>query len=121
MSKLTATTTVAKTFVKQFVAFVNGDDAEVKAAGAHRQALAAVSSSISQLEGDLVDKEITLTDKIEARAAARVNSGEPIKDRPKYVSNLIQAHDAVKAAEEALANHIETIAFLKAELVELGA
>ena len=121
MSKSAQATAVLSSFGKQFVAFVKGDDAEVKAAAAHRQALAAVNASISQLEGDLVDKELTVVDKNEHLAGARVNFGEAIKDRPEYIRILIASKEAVNTAEEELAEHLRTIDFLKAELKLLQA
>jgi hypothetical protein len=103
-------------FVKSFVAIIKGDDAEVKAQKAYRQAVSGLKSQINSLEGDTVNYEDKLQDAKEAQAVARVNNGEPITNRDHYVKTLINAKNGVTDAEEALEVHIAKIEFLKEEL-----
>lgn len=108
-----------KSFVKQFVATVKGDDVTVKAEKAFRQASSALKSQISALEGDTINLEDKVTDNKEAQSLARINSGIPIADRENYVSRLLGAKNKVTEAEETLGTHLAKIDFLKSELAAL--
>lgn len=108
-------------FVRQFVAAVKGDNVEVLAQKALRQADSALKTQISSLEGDTIAKEDRVTDVKEAQEAARINRGQPITDRNAYVRNLLDAKNNVTLAEEDLKTHKEKIAFLKGELDALNA
>jgi chromosome segregation ATPase len=108
-------------FVKSFVAIIKGDDAQVKAEKAYRQALSGLKSQINSLDGDTVNFEDKLQDAKEAQAIARVNNGQPIANRDEYVRNLISAKNRVTEAEEALDTHKAKITFLKEELAALEA
>jgi len=109
----------AESFIKQFVAFVKGDDAEVLAQKALRSADSALTSHIAIAKGDLVSKEDAVESAQEALASARVNGGAPIVDRDQYVRNLINAKNALIDAEEALEAHQEMIEFLEENLASL--
>lgn len=106
-------------FVKQFVAIIKGDDAEVSAQKAWRQAQSGLKTHIASLEGDTIKFEDNVTDAQENLAAARVNSGQPISNRDNYVSSLVAARNRVTAATKAHTDHLAMIAFLKEELVAL--
>lgn len=108
-----------KSFVKQFVKAVQGDDNGVLAEKAFRQASSALKSQISSLEGDTINLEDRVTDAKEAQATSRINGGKPITDRNSYVSNLIYSKNNVVDAEKALKTHVEKISFLKSELSAL--
>jgi len=108
-------------FVKSFVAIIKGDDAEVKAQKAYRQAVSGLKSQINSLEGDTISFEDRVTDAQEYQSKMRVNNGQPIDNRDTYVKNLINAKNNVTEAEEALATHKAKIDFLKGELEALEA
>lgn len=110
-----------KSFVKQFVAQVKGEDAEAQAFKALRQADSALKSQIPSLEGDTVNFEDAVAVAEEAQVLARVNKGQPITDRNYYVESLLRAKNAVVAAQEKLKTHKAKIDFLKSELALLDA
>lgn len=110
-----------KSFVKSFIALVQGDDTTVLAEKVYRQANSALKTQISSLEGDTVTFEEAVTDAKEALGKSRLNNGNPIEavNRNSYVANLISARNRVVTAEETLEAHLEKLDFLKNELVEL--
>lgn len=110
-----------KSFVRQFVAAVVGDDSTAKAEKAFRQADSALKTQIAALKGDVINQEDAVTDALEAQAQARINGGNPITNRDAYVSNLLNAKNAVTKAEDALAKHNAKIEFLQGELDALTA
>lgn len=109
-----------KSFVKQFVAKLSGDDNEALAQKALRQADSALKTQISNLTGDIINYEDALEAAKEAQASARVNDGKIISDRETYVENLLEAKNDVTEAEEALETHRAKIAFLQGELEALS-
>jgi hypothetical protein len=117
------TTATMKSFIKGFVALVQGDTAEVLAQKVFRQVQSALNTQIAIMTGDQVAKEEAVTDAIERYEKARLNNGRELhsSDRTAYVKNLVSAHNAVKEAEEALNTHKETLQFLKDELKTLEA
>lgn len=116
-----STTTTVKSWVKQFIAVVKGDDAEVTAQKVFRQADSALKTQINSLEGDSIVFEDAVTEAKEKLALARLNNGKTIADRNQYVQNLLNAKNAVTEAEEALENHKVKIEFLKEEQKNLSA
>jgi hypothetical protein len=119
MSK--SNTTVVKSFVKQFAALLQGDTAEVTAQKVFRQVQSSLNTQIAVMNGDLVAKEDAVTDAREELDKARLNYGRELasSDRTAYVRNLITKKNAVESAQEALDTHLETLDFLKRELVRL--
>lgn len=109
-----------KSFVKQFVAVVKGDDAEAQGQKVLRQADSALQSQVASLNGDTITLEDSVTSAKEALDLARVNNGQVIIDRSYYVRNLLNAKNKVTEAEEALKSHKEKIAFLESELKALS-
>src|SRR6185369_5250531 len=95
-----------KSFVKQFVATVKGDDAEAKAQKTLRQADSALQSQIASLTGDTITLEDAVTAAKERQDLARVNNGTAISSRESYVRGLLNAKNDVTSAEEALKTHI---------------
>ena len=115
------TTVVVKSFVKQFAALLQGDTAEVTAQKVFRQVQSSLNTQIAVMNGDLVAKEDAVTDAKEELDRARLNYGKELasSDRTAYVRNLINKKNAVESAQEALDTHLETLDFLKGELVRL--
>lgn len=101
-----------KNFVSNFVQFKQGDNAQQLAEKTLRQADSALTSQISSLEGDTVQKEDALTDAQEALQLAVINHGKPITDRHQYIENLLSAQNTVTRAEESLDAHKAKIEFL---------
>ena len=113
--------TTTNSFVKQFIALVKGDEAEVKALKIWRQAESAFKVQIAALGGDLIRKEDSVSQAEETLAKKLVNNGNEIADRDQYISNLIQAKENLRQAEKQLAAHKETIAFLEEQYALLKA
>lgn len=108
-------------FIKQFIAVVQGDTAEATAQKVLRQADSALSTQLNNLKGDLVDKEGALQDAKDNLALARLNDGKdlPGSERPRYVERLFKAKNAVTLAEEDLEKHKAKIEFIESELKSL--
>lgn len=113
--------TTTNSFVKQFIALVKGDEAEVKALKIWRQAESAFKVQIAALGGDLIRKEDAVSQTEEQLSKALVNNGSEITDRDRYIANLISAKESLKQAEKQLTAHKETIAFLEEQYALLKA
>ena len=113
--------TKLNSFVNQFAAIIKGDNAEVQAAKAWRSAESALKVQIASLGGDLIRKEDAVERANEVLAKARVNDGNQITDRDRYIANLISAKESLTAAEKQLEAHQKTIAFLEEEYANLKA
>ena len=111
--------TVLNSFCKEFIAKVKGDDVEARAEKVWRQANSALKSSISSMEGDLIEKEDRVTTAQENLMDARINAGNTIADRGYYISKLIEAEEKVRNAQKQLDAHIATITFLKEQYESL--
>ena len=108
-----------KSFVRQFVKAVQGDDASAKAEKAFRQASSALKSQVSSLEGDTINLEDRVTEAKESQENARINGEEAITNRNAYVEGLISSKNKVVEAQKVLKQHLEKIEFLKSELASL--
>ena len=111
-----STSVKTKTFVKQFVALVKGDEAEATAAKVQRKAEAAIEARLAALKGHLVDAEQKVSDSEEALVNARMNGGKQIDNREHYVDNLINATQQIESTKVNLDNIKHTITMLTAEL-----
>lgn len=109
-----------KSFVKQFVATVTGDDVTAKAEKAFRQSESALKSQIASLNGDTINLEDRVEDAKSKLELAKINSGNPISDRDDYIAHLLTAKNAVTSAENALETHKKKIAFLQETLEDLS-
>jgi tetratricopeptide (TPR) repeat protein len=107
-------------FIKQFVALVQGDDATVQAEKAYRSASAALTAHIAVAKADLLGHQEEVEKAKETLTEARLNSGKVISNRDNYVDALVNAKNALLKAEDALEAHEEYIAFLEAELEVLN-
>jgi len=102
-----------KSFVKEIVALLKGDDAEATGQKVLRQADSAFKTQIASLTGDTIALEDRLEDAKEALRLARLNSGQLIGDRNAYIRGLLQAQNVIVDAEEALEAHNNKLAFLR--------
>jgi hypothetical protein len=102
-------------FVREFVARVTGDDTKATALKSLRSANSALDVHISNMTGDLIVLEDAVEEAKENLVKARINNVEVVKDRARYINNLIRAKKDLQEAEEELADHIETLNFLKEE------
>jgi len=114
-------TVTVKSFVKSFVALVQGDSAEAQAQKTFRQVQSALNTQIAVMTGDLVSKEEAVSDAQEAFGKAVINNGRELSsgDRTGYVRNLISAKNSVSNAQGELDEHKETLQFLKDQLASL--
>ena len=110
-----------KSFVKEVVAIISGDNAEATGQKILRQADSALKTQIASLNGDTISLEDKVEDAKEALRLARVNNGKLITDRNEYVRNLLNAKNALTDAEEAFEIHLEKIAFLQEQYDSLDA
>lgn len=99
-------------FIKQIVALIKGDDAEVKALKIQKQADSACKIELAILEGKTIDLEGKIETAKENLDLARVNYGELIEDRTQYVRNLFIAKNNLIKAENDLVQHLDNLAFL---------
>lgn len=102
-----------KSFVKEVVAILKGDDAEATAQKILRQADSAFKTQIASLTGDTIALEDRLEDAKENLRLSRLNNGLPITDRNSYIRSLLDAKNLVTSSEEALEAHIAKLDFLK--------
>lgn len=109
-----------KSIVKQVVAQLKGDDAEVIAQKIYRQADSALKTHIANMKGNLIEAEDRAETASEHAKSALSNHAQLITDRTKYVDNLLSADADLKLANEELAYLKETINFLEEKLVELN-
>lgn len=109
-----------KSIVKQVIAQLKGDDAEVIGQKIYRQADSALKTHIANLRGNLIEAEDRAETAAEHAKSALSNHAQPITDRTLYVDNLLSADADLKLATEELAYLKETIAFLEGKLVELN-
>jgi hypothetical protein len=102
-----------KSFVKEVVAIIQGDNAEATGQRILRQADSAFKTQIASLTGDTIALEDKLEDAKEALRMARLNNAQLIGDRNYYIRNLLQAQNVIVDAEEALEAHNNKLAFLR--------
>ncbi len=102
-----------KSFVKEIVALLKGDDAEATGQKVLRQADSAFKTQIASLTGDTIALEDRLEDAKEALRLARLNNGQLIGDRNSYIRLLLHAQNLIVDAEEALEAHNNKLAFLR--------
>jgi hypothetical protein len=101
-----------KSFVKEVVALLKGDDNEATAQKILRQADSAFKTQIASLTGDTIALEDKVEEVKEALRLARLNNGSPISDRNSYIRNLLEAKNRLSTAEEALEEHLAKLSFL---------
>lgn len=106
-------------FVNQFVAMVKGDDVQVEAEKAWRNAESALKVQIASKEGDTIRFEDAVSEAQEVLNKARVNNGAMIHDRDAYIRNLVEAKNHLTDAEENLEFHLKTLNFLREEYENL--
>jgi chromosome segregation ATPase len=111
-----STTVKLKSFVKEFVAMVKGDEAEAIGEKVRRKAEAGVETRLSSLKGHIVECEQYIEESEENLKHVRLNNGNPIKDMVTYVDNLIMAHKKVDEAKAKLEDVKHTIEVLQKEL-----
>jgi len=102
-----------KSFVKEVVAIIQGDNAEATGQRILRQADSAFKTQIASLTGDTIALEDKLEDAKEALRMARLNNAQLIGDRNYYIKSLLQAQNLIVDAEEALEAHNHKLAFLR--------
>lgn len=109
-----------KSFVKQFVATVTGDDVTAKAEKAFRQSESALKSQIASLTGDTINLEDKVEDAKAKLDLAMINNGNPIENRENYISELLRSKNNVTSAEATLETHNKKISFLQETLTALS-
>jgi hypothetical protein len=102
-----------KSFVKEIVALLKGDDAEATGQKVLRQADSAFKTQIASLTGDTIALEDRLEDAKENLRLTRLNFGLQITDRNTYIRCLLDAKNLLTSSEEALEAHIAKLDFLR--------
>jgi hypothetical protein len=102
-----------KSFVKEIVALLKGDDAEATGQKVLRQADSAFKTQIASLTGDTIALEDRLEDAKENLRLTRLNFGLQITDRNSYIRSLLDAKNLLTSSEEALEAHIAKLDFLR--------
>lgn len=112
-----------KSFIRQFVAYVQGDDATQLAEKVYRKSSTALSAQIASLESQTVDLEDVITEKEEELLSAIHNNGKEItgeNGKQEYIKSILRAKQLLETAKETLSSHQETVAFLKTTLEEIN-
>lgn len=107
-------------YVKLFMSFIKGDEAEVTAIKNQAKAMALIKAQIAQkeakrlsLEEDVVDAETNLVN-------ARLNDGTLISKNPdEYLKKLVSAQEMLDYKKELLQHLDKEIDFFKKELEEI--
>jgi hypothetical protein len=102
-----------KSFVKEIVALLKGDDAEATGQKVLRQADSAFKTQIASLTGDTIALEDRLEDAKENLRLTRLNFGLQITDRNSYIRSLLDAKNLLTSTEEALEAHNAKLDFLR--------
>lgn len=103
----------SKNFVQAVEAKLKGEDASTVAKKIQKQADSAFKAHIASLTGDTIALEDAVESAQEALDNARINNAQTISNRNQYVQNLVAAKNNLTAAEKALKDHKDTIAFLE--------
>jgi len=109
-----------KSFVKQIVALLKGDDAEQTAQKVMRQADSAFKTQIATLTGDTIGLEDAVENANEKLALSKVNNGVLIADRNQYIRNILEAKNNLTICEDNLKLHLEKIDFLETQHASLN-
>lgn len=109
-----------KSFIKEVVARVAGDQAEVVAQKNYRKATSAVKSQIAALQAKEVDDEAAVEQANENLENAKFPV-TPITDNKTYVSSIKRYQDNVDAAAQALEDTRSSIAYFQALLEDFDA
>lgn len=108
-------------YVKLFIAFVKGDEAEATAIKNQAKAIALIKAQIAQKEA----KRLSLVEDVSEMETnlvnARLNGGELIgKNADLYLSNLVNAYEKLDSTKQSLENLDKEIEFFKNELAEIS-
>jgi hypothetical protein len=109
-------------FVKEFIAHVQGDTSKVLAQKVYRQADGALSSQIALEKAALIQAETQLETAKELKAKAIINNGkliEGMEAMTTYVDNILAAENSVIEAEDELKERKAKIKFLETTLANL--
>lgn len=103
-------------FIKQFIATVQGDSATVLAEKNYRRATSAIKAQIAVAEAELVNLEEKVSNAQEALMSSYVNEGKEITSGEIYVQNLINKNNDVTVTENSLKKHQAKMEFLNKTL-----
>lgn len=104
--------TIINSFIKQFIAIIKGDDAEILANKVWRQADTAFQIQILALKRSQMQKQYDMECANEELEKALVNNGKEILEGDQYIINLISAKEKVKTIQKELIAYQETLKFL---------
>lgn len=106
-----------KLFIREVIARLKGDDAEVLASKIARKALVALESQIAALRSKEVDLESAVEDKQEALANAKFPT-EQITNSQVYVQGISNAQNRLDSAKQDLEDVKESIKYFEGLLNE---
>lgn len=101
-----------KSFVKQVLAAMKGDNDKVIAERNYRKANSAVKGQLSSLESKKVDAEVDLDEAKDALVAAKYPI-TLIKDNATYIRTIVKRQEDVDSAQEKLDSINESSTFFK--------
>lgn len=104
-----------KSFLKEVIARVAGDEAEVVAQKNYRKATSAVKSQVAALQAKEVDDEAAVEQAQENLDNATYPT-TPITDNKAYVAGIQRAYDALQKAEDELVATRDSIDFFSSLL-----
>lgn len=111
--------TNAGSFLNQFVALVQGDDATVQAEKTWRQAKTSVETQLASLKGETFDHQQQVEEAEEKLRLATLNNGKSIEGksgRTDYINQMVKAQNELTESQELLAEHEKSVAFLETRL-----
>lgn len=106
-------------FVQQFVAFVKGDNAELSAIKVKKNAIIALKSKISALEGNIFDKQNEIEDQSEKCEQAIINYGNSDVNREQYCNNLVKENAKLEDLKDDLEGLTKAQEFFKSTLAKI--
>lgn len=101
-----------KLFIKEVIARIKGDDAEVMATKIARKAMVAVESQIAALRSKEVDVESVVEDREEALSNAKFPI-EQIRDSQEYIQGISSTQSELDEAKVELENVKESILYFQ--------
>jgi len=109
-------------YVNQFKALLTGDTDTAQAEKTWQQSITTLKAHVSTLKSETPDFESVVEEAKEAKRLAVLNNGKLIvgkEGRVEYIRNLRNAEQTLRAAQDELDVHTESLKFYEDTLVSL--